>query len=82
MTLAILLTFGMVGQVKKIFDILFGFIKIFQGTLDDYQTGWVLGSFISWVVYFTITILLYQNGLKWTRKTVTGKSKNIAEKGR
>ena len=72
MVVAFLLTFTIVGLLPKLIETIFGFFKIFTGTLDSYQVGKIIGTTIYWAIHIAITITLWTYGTRWIR---LGKSK-------
>ena len=60
--LSILLALAIVGQLPALFKTIFGIFRIIKGSTDSYDTGYVIGSFIYWVIHFTLTIILWMSG--------------------
>jgi predicted membrane protein len=66
--IAVILALAIVGQLPQLFAAVFGFFKIFTGTLDSYQIGQVIGTFIYWILHFATTIALWVYGKRWIKK--------------
>jgi hypothetical protein len=66
--LSVILMVSIVGQILNLIAAIFGFFKIFTGTLNGYETGRAMGALFYWVIYFFATFLLWSYGRKWTRK--------------
>ena len=66
--LSVMLLLAAIGQLPSIFAAIFGFFKVFTGTLDGYGIGYVIGMLIYWVLHFLLMVVLWRHGRKWTRK--------------
>lgn len=65
--LAILLTLAIIGQLQGLLGALFGFFKIFTGTVDENGVGYALGMITYWIIHFFLTITLWNYGRKWIK---------------
>lgn len=65
---AAIMTLAIVGQLSQIFAAIIGFFKIFTGTLDSYQIGKGIGTFMYWILHFAATIALWVYGRRWIKK--------------
>ena len=71
--LAIVFTLAIIGLLPTLFGVFVGFFKIFTGKLDSFQIGEVIGNIIYWIFHIVATIVLWNYGVKWSRKQVKGK---------
>jgi len=69
--LSVILFISILGQITTLYGAVFGFFKIFTGTLSNYEVGRVVGTFLFWALYFFVTILLWNYGRKWVKKHAT-----------
>jgi hypothetical protein len=76
--ISIILALAIIGQIQSLFTTVYGLFKIFTGTFDGYQSGLILGNFLYWLLHFTLTIVLWNYGRKWSRK-VDNINLNIGE---
>ncbi len=65
--LAVLLAMTIVGQLPSLFGAIIGFFRIFTGSLETGQIGYVLGKLFYWIAHIAITIALWTFGRKWTK---------------
>lgn len=68
--LAIILSISIIARIADLYTSIFGFFKIFTGTLNSYETGRVVGMLLYWVIHFAVTFLLFKYGLKWIKKGI------------
>ncbi|GCC51596.1 hypothetical protein SanaruYs_18220 [Chryseotalea sanaruensis] len=64
---AIFLTLVTVALIPKLLGAIIGFFKIFNGSLDNYEIGRVIGKLIYWVLHFALTITLWVYGRRWIK---------------
>jgi hypothetical protein len=69
--MSVILTLAIVGQIQRLFQETFGFFKVFTGTLDTYESTKAITKFVFWILHFTIVIVLWTYGRKWTKRTIT-----------
>ena len=67
-TIAILLTIAIIGQIPTLFRTVFQFFAIFTGNLDSYQIGRAIGGIIYWILHFAATIGLWKCGSRFIKK--------------
>lgn len=63
--LSLLLTLAFVGKFLSLFKAVLGLFKIFTGTIDDYESGKIIGFLLYWVFHVFLTIVLWRYGRKW-----------------
>jgi hypothetical protein len=68
---AIFLTLVTVALIPKLLGAIIGFFKIFNGSLDNYEIGRVIGKLIYWVLHFGLTITLWVYGRRWIKKNIS-----------
>lgn len=67
--IAIFLTVAIIGQIQRVIESIFGIFKIFNGELESYHLGKIIGSFIYWFLHFSIIIFLFFLGKRFIKKT-------------
>ena len=71
LTLSIILFLAIVGQLPSLIKTIFEVFRIFDGTLDSYEIGKIVGHFIYWILHFSLVIVLWIYGRKWTKRKIT-----------
>ncbi len=66
--LAAILTLAILGQLQALLSAISGIFIIFTGKLNGYQSGVLFGHFIYWVIHISLTVLLWNYGIKWTKR--------------
>ncbi|MFI5205749.1 MAG: hypothetical protein ACHQVK_02310 [Candidatus Paceibacterales bacterium] len=68
-TLAVILTLAILGQLQALFTAIFGIFIAFTGKLNGYQSGILVGSFIYWVIHISLTVVFWNYSIKWTKRS-------------
>jgi len=71
LVLSIVLFLAIIGQIQSFVAAIFGFFRLFSGSVDAYQKGKIIGALIYWIVHVSLTIFLFskaRNLLKRNKK--------------
>lgn len=67
--LAIILTLAILGQLPALFSSVYGIFAIFSGCLNSSEAGTITGHFVYWVIHISLTVVFWNYGVKWTKRT-------------
>lgn len=68
--IAAILSLAIIGQTSTIISAVFEFFKIFTGYVEASDAGHAIGHLSYWIIHFSLMIILWIYGLRWTKKTV------------
>ena len=67
--LSIVLAIIAIGLLQSLAKAVFGFFRIFTGTLTSEQLGYAIGTLIYWTAHFVLMFTFWKYGRRWTRKS-------------
>lgn len=66
--IAIILTFAVVGQLPIFIKAILDVLKIFTGQLNSGESGFIIGTFVYWLIHISLIIFLSIIGKRWINK--------------